>query len=421
MNRLEKSIYDLVKRNPRLKTMLRNKYQELFDLFPKTTRLHSSLDLEVRKGYFFGFHDHSPFSYHGGYLLANKHSNKFFMPVLGDELEVGVFTGEGWKQYEPITTTRAWNWHMGCRLQWVGTRNCFFFNDFSEGEIRARLFDLDSLNDRWFDYPISSVSANGAYFLSYDFSDVESLMPGYGYKSKDQSYFVSRTHSALTIVSCKNGTSRNLIEPGQLLDFGKKSWKADSYHFLSHTQISPCSQLIAFLHRWIDDGTDIRKRHSRLLICNIDGKMIAELPTNGMVSHFCWVSSSKILAFCSSDELGSCYHMFEITDQSTIVVSQFSDLKVDGHPSYNSFIDAVVTDTYPNRSRMQNLFVLDLDKGKPEKVASFYMPKDFQSPSAFSHWSVDLHPRWSRDGAYICVDSAFCGVRSMVTLKVNAK
>lgn len=420
MNIIEKTIYDLVKYNPGLKTVLRNQYQKFFDLLPIKTKMQSTLNTEIRKGFFFGFHDHSPFSHKDKFLLANKNVEGFFMPVLGDELEIGLFSGPGWKQYEPITTTKAWNWHMGCRLQWIGENYSFIFNDVFEGVVRARLCNVNNGKGKWFDYPVSSVSSDGKYFLSYDFSAVESLMPGYGYKSKEQSYFNTRNHSALKRISCSDGTSNTLIEPGQLLGIGQKAWKDKSYHFLSHTQISPCSKLIAFLHRWIDDDTDIRKRKSRLLICDLDGKMIAELPTNGMVSHFCWISSNRILAFCSSDQLGSCYHMFEFLNPSEIKVSRFSELKADGHPSYNLLTGAVVTDTYPNRSRMQELFVLDAEKGNVEKVANFYMPKDFQSPSAFNHWSVDLHPRWSRAGDYICVDSAYCGVRSLITLELGA-
>lgn len=419
MNRLEKIIYDAVKGNPRLKTSLRNVYQNIFDLFPPMTRLKTSMNTEVREGFFFGFHDHSPFSYNDKFLLGNKCGREFFMPVLGDELEIGVFSGTRWSEYEPITITRAWNWHLGCRLQWAGHSSSFFFNDYSDGAVRARLWNLESGKDKWFEHPISSVSSDGTYFLSYDFSAVESLMPGYGYKSKDQVYLNSHSHSCLIKISCVDGSSNVLIEKGQLLIIGERAWTDSSYHFLSHTQISPCSKFIAFLHRWIDDDTDIRKRNSRLLICDHDGKMIVELPTNGMVSHFCWISSGRLLAFCSSVELGSCYHMFDLSDPAQINVSRFSDLNADGHPSYNACVGSIVTDTYPNRSRQQDLFVITADGSAFEKVASFYMPKAFQSPSAFKHWSVDLHPRWSHTGDYICVDSAFSGVRSLITLEVG--
>jgi hypothetical protein len=416
MNRIEHFIYQLVKSNPGLKTFLRNRYQDLFDILPRANRATTKHSLETREGFFFGFHDKTPFSKDDELLLSQRAPDELFMPEIGNEIEIGVFNGENWSNFEPVSTTKAWNWHMGCRLQWVNRRK-LIFNDALDGQVTARLMDLDEGTSVWQPYMVSSVSNSGSFFVGYDFLDVESLMPGYGYKSPNQRYFNNKGHSELVEVDLLTKTKRILIEKNQLLEYRRQNWALDPFHFISHTQISRCDRFVAFLHRWIDTSDDVRKRKSRLMVINRETHELIELPTDGMVSHYCWAKDLSILAFCSTQKFGSRYVQFDLSDFGEISFTCFSDLRADGHPSFNIETGFVVTDTYPNRSRDQFLYTFRSGGDEYEKIASFFMPKKFQSPSPFFHWSVDLHPRWSTEGHHICVDTAHTGRRCQVTLR----
>lgn len=423
MNRFEKIVYDIVKANPRAKTLVRNLYQALFDLLPQQTEPeHHGQKLINRRGYFFGFHDHSPFSANGDYLLCCKSPQELFMPTLGDPIEIGIFKGKNWLEFEPLTLSRAWNWHKGCRLQWVRSTDQFMYNDCDNGEVVSKVFDVRSGSVTQFPDPVSSSSPDGSYFLSYDFLAVENLMPGYGYKTKSQKYLVEAKNAPLKHICLSSGVQKTLIEAGSLSDYGDTSrWGKNDFHFLTHTQISPCSKYIAFMHRWINDTSDIRNRFSRLLVCDCDGNIVAELPTNGMVSHFCWVGSNEIVAFCNTKYFGARYHKFVIDDDKNVNVQHFSSILADGHPSYNMKKQLLVTDTYPNRSRKQSLLLLDKTGGEIFQLARFHMPKKFQSPSVYQHWSVDLHPRWCDSGNFVCVDCVVDGARSLTTIEIDKK
>ena len=70
MNRLERLIYDFVKRNPAIKNGLVRSYQSLMGLIP-VQRQEAASPVTCREGFFFGFHDKSPWSYDNRFLLAH--------------------------------------------------------------------------------------------------------------------------------------------------------------------------------------------------------------------------------------------------------------------------------------------------------------------------------------------------------------
>ena len=128
MNKIEKFVYDKVKSNPRIKTAIRNIYQSAYDILPdKKDELAGQL-IE-KPGYFFGFHDVSPWSPDEQHILSNKLEIELHMPTAQEPLTVGFWNAD-MTVYTPVAQTHAWNYHKGCRLQWVGNSSeLFIFND----------------------------------------------------------------------------------------------------------------------------------------------------------------------------------------------------------------------------------------------------------------------------------------------------
>lgn len=136
MNTIEKRIYDLVKRSPKIKNLIRNSYQKAFDVLG-TPAPQSAYKIKPREGFFFGFHDHTPFSADEARLLANRFDTPLRMPRLGETLQIGYFDGLDYSRFIPVAETRAWIWHTGCKLQWRGVSNEIVFNDHDAGRNRA--------------------------------------------------------------------------------------------------------------------------------------------------------------------------------------------------------------------------------------------------------------------------------------------
>src|SRR5690606_33467400 len=134
--------YDTIKHNPKLKLRIRNAYQSFYDFLPNKKDYFKN-PISVKEGYFFGFHDVSPFSYDGTKVLANRLTIPLRMPKNEDLLEVGFFdvTDDIFGEYIKIGESRAWNYHKGCRLQWAGESK-IIFNDIFDGKLVSRTFNI---------------------------------------------------------------------------------------------------------------------------------------------------------------------------------------------------------------------------------------------------------------------------------------
>ncbi|MDZ7743317.1 MAG: hypothetical protein U5Q03_16665 [Bacteroidota bacterium] len=82
----------------------------------------------------------------------------------------------------------------------------------------------------------------------------------------------------------------------------------------------------------------------------------------------------------------------------------------DGHP--NVFGRHAIIDTYPNKSRMKELFVYDMFSSHLHKVAEFVEEFRFGEETR-----CDLHPRWDQQGRWIFVDSVHTGKRKLYALQ----
>jgi hypothetical protein len=418
MNLIERKIHGALRGNPRLKSVVRNLYQSLFDILP-VIPYRASGAVKTVDGYFYGFHDHSPFSVDGEKLLVHKAPEKKFMPKVGDEIELGYLTGGDYRNFVPIGKTNTWNWHMGSKMQWVGTHNEVSFNDFTDGP-RVRIVNVETGQQRSFPGFMSAISPDGSQFVGYDFLRVERLMPGYGYKTWDIASEIAATEGGLSIGDTQSGVVHRFFDMNEISQISPDGTMQDAYHFVSHANFSPDGRKVSFLHRWLPDTSNPALRYTRLIVASLNSGELTILPTSGLVSHYCWRDPDSLIAFCSTDQLGIGYHIFSLkADAKSQKVEFLEGINEDGHPMVGSASSFMITDTYPNRRRMKSLYLYNLEKKFAQKVGEFYMPKEFQSPDAFHHWCCDLHPRWDRSGKYVCFDTAFSGTRSITIMNVS--
>ena len=87
----------------------------------------------------------------------------------------------------------------------------------------------------------------------------------------------------------------------------------------------------------------------------------------------------------------------------------------DGHCNFAPGSDWFVTDEYPDANNMRPLILYHLREKTHRVLERFYAP-----PEKKGELRCDLHPRWSRDGRYICIDTFCEGTRQMCLVDVGA-
>ena len=414
MNRLEAFVYQRVKNNYLLKDAVRNIYQGFYDLLPNYASKfqHEPVVLEDS---FFGFHDVKPFSCDNSQLLGCRLTIPLRMPTKDDVLQVGYYAGENYGAWHCLGETRAWNYHKGCRLQWVDNSHIIY--NTCEGEkLNATICDISTGEKRLLGWPIDSVSADGRRATTFSYGRLEKLMPGYGYAVGDdeaalETYAPEGT--GLYLVDLDKNERQLLVSLKQLSELQPEADMADTYHFVTHTEFSADGRYVAFLHRWYK-GTFKR---TRLIVLDLETREMHVSPTTGMVSHYVWNARNALVAYCRMEDIDS--HVF-FSDPTMRQWKRcgYPQLNSDGH---HHFIDddTFVVDTYPDKYRHCKLWKVSVKSDEVTLLADVKSLKQFVNPDVDHNWKCDLHPRVSADGTLVSFDSTHTGRRSLCVMRIQ--
>jgi hypothetical protein len=417
MNKIEKVIYDVLKKYPRFKIKIRNYYQLLFDFIPDSDNYFIG-NIQCREGFFFGFHDCTPFSVDDKHILANKLMIDLRMPKPNDPLGIG-FWDENYKNYVKVDTSYAWNFHKGCRLQWLGNKpGKLIYNTMISDKLRSIVYDCNQKSKHIINYPIDTVSPDGKYATSFSYYRLEKLMPGYGYSCHDEPYLEEKIskNTGMYLVDLTRNDRRLLIDLYSLSKIQSDKSMVNSNHFVTHSMFSPDGKYVAFLHRWIKN--DVLKRWSRLVCVHVETGAVYISPTTGMVSHYVWNSKNGIIAYCQVGGVDGQYQFASYSLENPKLIGA-RILNSDGHQHFVGDTSSFVTDTYPDKRRNAMLYHVNIDKNVVTNIARIKSYRKFQSPSAEKHWACDLHPRTNRSGSIVCFDSVHTGTRSMCFMKMD--
>lgn len=365
------------------------------------------------EAHWFAYYDKYQFDPTNRYVLGNQVTFEHRSPRADDVIVLGMIDIEDGDRWIPFAETTAWCWQQGCMLQWLpGSDSEVIYNIRTEDGYASVIHDVFSGEKRTLPRPIYAVSPDGRQAVTLSFERVADTRPGYGYNGipdpyEDELYPENDGIYSLDLVT---GESRLIIsladivqiEPDDTMDKGK--------HWFNHLLFNPDGTRFVFLHRWHrEDG---RGRFTRGYTANPDGSDIFMFGRHGMVSHFIWRDPQHILAWSTEPE-GNFFHLYEDQTDNVERIAEGVLLR-DGHCTYSPDAQWILTDTYPDRERMQTLLLYRPSDGRLVELGRFYQerPED-------NEWRCDLHPRWSRDGRYVCIDSKHSGQRQMYLLDVS--
>lgn len=402
--------------------------------------------------YFSGYYDQNPFSQDNQLHLALNVASIDMLPTRSDKCNIGFFDlNHSVLNFEKITTSNAFNWQQGCKLQWLKNKDkTFCFVDFVKNDLRTIIFDINRNERVVFDKPFYSISNNGHWGYCIDYNRHYWVRRSYAFDviSPIQNNVNVLNGDGIWRFNFESGVSKQIIRISDLIELSHCSTMKSSKHYLEHLSLSPNDSQLAFLHRW----ESMNYRHSRLLIANADGTNLRIANDVGRISHFCWLDNNHIFSWGAlptianriRNSIGINKYIFTLglkvykkithknsqtgngsiskalTGDSYLVINTENgvtkryledQLDRDGHPSVTS--EFIITDTYPDNNNQQHLLCINKYDNTVSTIDTI------ETDIAFNDTAMrcDLHPKISEDGHLISIDSLVSGQRKVKIYK----
>ncbi len=412
---IEQTINYQLNKYPGIKKYIKRVYQlAMYAVSPKIKSEGNIIKVSPDDGaeYFFGYYDKSPWSGDGRYMLCMRATDTWSDPDPTSTADIILLDLRDNYKPRKIATTHTWNVQQGCMAQWLGPdfNEHIIYNDLRNGKYCSVILNVKTGIERVIDMPVYMVSQDGRTALSLDFSRLHNLRKGYGYAALPEMTEGQAIPDSTAIwkIDLETGRIEELFNYVDFANFEPRPEMKGAVHKVNHLMLSPSGNRFMVLHRWFQG----QRKYTRLVTCNVDGTDMYNLSDDDMVSHCYWRNENEILAFENKHKTGAGYYLMR--DKSTEYTHKWPAMCADGHPSYSPDGKLVVTDTYPDRARIASVKIMDGDN--VNVIARVFAPFRYDNDTR-----CDLHPRWSRDGNYICFDSVFEGHRGLyiVPIKTN--
>lgn len=416
---LEQSVNQFLNRMPSIKKVIKRAYQlGMYTLSPKIRSEGNIIRVspdDPNHEYFFGYYDKSPWDATGRYMLCLKAKNTWSDVSPKETAEILLIDTQENNKVKVLAKTLAWNVQQSCMLQWVGPdySSRILYNDFREGKYCSIILNIENGTEKVISAAVYSVSANGTFALTLDFSRLYNLRPGYGYyneKEKTEGVALPNT-TAICRVDLVSGDVTPVLKYTDFANFEPRTeMKEDgSVHKVNHIMLSPNGKRFMVLYRWFCG----QRKYTRLITCNVDGKDMYILSDDDMVSHCFWKDNDHIFGFVNKKNGGTGYYLMK--DKTQEFVRYWPSIDADGHPSYSPDRSMILFDTYPDRARIACVKVATGPKDADVRtLARVFAPFKYDNDTR-----CDLHPRWNRDGKKVCFDSVYEGHRGLYVVEVK--
>lgn len=361
------------------------------------------------KFHWFGYYDKLEFDPTNRYILANEIDFENRAPAAGDVLRLGMIDTHENDRWIALGDSHAFSWQQGCMLQWLpGSRSEVIWNDREGDRYVARIADALSRKPvRTIPAPVHSINADATVALHEDFRRLEHLRPGYGYAGIPDLYrsVAAPEETGLWRVDMNSGKETLLLSHAQLaaIPFHKdvEPPSRTAKHWFNHTMIAPDGKRFLVLHRW--ELARPGAFGTRMFTADMNGSNLFELDPFGKTSHFIWRDGEYILAWAYQPSHGERFYLFKDRTREVSVIGP-DVMTVNGHCTYLPGGKFILNDTYPDTRHLQHPFLYEIATGKRIPLAHLFEP-----PKYTGEFRCDLHPRYSRDGTKVIVDSTHGG------------
>ncbi|PMS34411.1 hypothetical protein C0Z16_00145 [Paraburkholderia rhynchosiae] len=400
--------------------------------------------------HFFGYYNKTAWDRTGRRVLGNHVAmmDARLTPEL--KVNVGYFDLQDSQTFRALDTTTAWNWQMGCQLQWLdGEPGRKLIYNTRSGDMSARypgfgstILDVDSGAKTALPMPVYVTAPDSRYALCVDYRRLYATHETIGYSEHGGPFPLplAPADDGINRMDLATGEVTLVVSYDDLRNFQRKASMERAIHWVSHIEINPASSRVLFLHRWTERTEDETCFLHRLITMYPDGSGMRLLECSDhplpqladdfdpsavgtfdyekseyQISHPLWQDDSHIVVW--APRAGSIhYHLYEDRDDGRVEAIGRDVLTENGHMSFSP-VDArwLLSDTYPDtRTNTRALFLYDMQDGVRYDIGEFYTPAALKKENR-----CDLHPRWRRDGLAVCIDSVHEGARQMYVIDVS--
>ncbi|MBE7560614.1 hypothetical protein HS125_17405 [bacterium] len=367
--------------------------------------------------HWFGYYDKFQTDPSDRYVLAMEVDFDQGSPSADDVIRLGMVDLADGFHWTVFGETRAWGWQQGCMLQWIpGSTSEVIYNDRQGQQFVSIIQDVFTGRKRILPRAVYTLSPDGKRALSVNFARIDDTRPGYGYEGGVDPYAedLHPKDDGIYLMDLETGESRLVVSLDQIASTGRVIAATEGKHWFNHLLFNTDGTRFEFLHRWYRRYPKAGGWATRMFTSDLSGRDIWCVDPYGYTSHFIWRDATHILCWTRTPQHGDGYHLF--TDKSDRVeILGRGVLTENGHMTYSPDGRWVLTDTYPDQDRMQKPMLYRPSDGKLVQLGRFWAP-----PWASGEWRCDTHPRWSRDGKKVFIDSAHSGRRQVYMLDVSA-
>ena len=364
--------------------------------------------------------------------------------------------------YVTVGETSAWNWQMGCQAQWLNVasgQEKIIYNcrkgDAGEpvpadatqalgtsADFQSVIFDVKTGEKRALPVPVYVVAPNGEFALTVNYDRFMTTHKTIGYmatKPEEQPELpLYPDDEGIFRVDIETGDVNLIVSLERLRNFQPVPSMEKALHWATHIEVNPCGDRFLFIHRWTERVEDETCFLHRLFTVNGDGSDLRLLECSDhplpqladdfdinavgtfdyekseyQISHPIWKNDDEVIVW--GPHAGAIhYHLYnDKTGDVSIIGKEILD--ENGHMTYSNDDNWILSDTYPDAETDQRiLFLYHVPTDTRYDIGSFYTPADLGK-----HNRCDLHPRWSHDNKYVCIDSVHEGERQMYVLEVE--